>query len=196
MTAAQQRVEMIARIFADTGVKQMANMIYELVNKNQDKESVIQLRNEWVPVDPSMWRNKMDCSVQVGLGHGNKDQQMMHLSQMIQFASQAMSGGLSIVTEQNIYNMGAQLVKNMGFKDVSEFLNDPSKMPPKSPSPQEQMAQMEMQMKQKELEIKAADVQIKAQKIQVDAQEASVDAQLKAQELALEAQQNRPVAIG
>ena len=196
MTAAQQRVELIARIFADTGVKQMANMIYELVNKNQDKESVIQLRNEWIPVNPSMWRSKSDCSVQVGLGHGNKDQQMMHLSQMIQFASQAMSGGLSIVNEQNLYNMGAQLVKNMGFKDVSQFLNDPSKMPPKGPSPQEQMAQMEMEMKQKELEIKAADVQIKAQKIQADAQEASVDAQLKAQELALEAQQNRPVAIG
>ena len=171
-------------------------MIYELVNKHQDKEAVIQLRNEWVPVDPSMWRSKMDCAVQVGLGHGNRDQQMMHLSQMIQFASQAMSGGLSIVNEQNLYNMGAALVKNMGFKDVSQFLNDPSKMPPKGPSPQEQMAQMEMQMKQKELEIKAADVQIKAQKIQVDAQEASVDAQLKAQELALEAQQNRPVAIG
>ena len=196
MTAAQQRVELIARVFADTGVRDMAYMIYELVNKHQDKESVIQLRNEWVPVDPSMWRSKMDCAVQVGLGHGNRDQQMMHLSQMIQFASQAMSGGLSIVNEQNLYNMGAALVKNMGFKDVSQFLNDPSKMPPKEPSPQEQMAQMEMQMKQKELEIKAADVQIKAQKIQVDAQEASVDAQLKAQELALEAQQNRPVAIG
>jgi len=196
MTAAQQRVELIARVFADTGVRDMAYMIYELVNKHQDKEAVIQLRNEWVPVDPSMWRSKMDCAVQVGLGHGNRDQQMMHLSQMIQFASQALSGGLSIVNEQNLYNMGAALVKNMGFKDVSQFLNDPSKMPPKGPSPQEQMAQMEMQMKQKELEIKAADVQIKAQKIQVDAQEASVDAQLKAQELALEAQQNRPVAIG
>ena len=196
MTAAQQRVELIARIFADTGVKSMANMIYELINKNQDKESVIQLRNEWVPVNPSMWRNKMDCSVQVGLGHGNKDQQMMHLAQMIQFASQAMSGGLSIVNEQNLYNMGAALVKNMGFKDVSQFLTDPSKLPPAGPSPQEQMAQAEMQIKQQELDIKAADIQIKQQKMQLDAQEANVEAQLKASELALEAQQNRPIGIG
>lgn len=198
MNAAQQRVELIARIFADTGVKKMANMIYELISKHQDKEQVIQLRNEWVPIRPDMWRDKMDCIVQVGLGHGNRDQQMMHLTQMMQFAGQAMSGGLSIITEQNLYNMGAALVKNMGFKDVDSFLTDPSKQEQqeKGPSPQEQMAQAEMQIKQKELEIKAADVQIKAQKVQADAQEAKVDAHLKMQELALEAEQKRPVAIG
>ncbi len=196
MTAAQQRVELIARVFADTGVKKMAYMIYELIAKHQDKEKVIQLRNEWVPIRPEYWRDKMDCTVQVGLGHGNRDQQLMHLTSMLQFASQAMAGGLSIVNEQNLYNMGAAMIKNMGFKDVSQFLTDPSKIPPKGPSPQEQMAQAEMQLKQKELEIKSFDAQIKAQKVQVDAAEAQVDAQLKAAELALEAQQNRPVAIG
>jgi hypothetical protein len=198
MNAAQQRVELIARIFADTGVKKMANMIYELISKHQDKEQVIQLRNEWVPIRPDMWRDKMDCIVQVGLGHGNRDQQMMHLTQMMQFAGQAMSGGLSIITEQNLYNMGVALVKNMGFKDVDSYITDPSKQQQqqKGPSPQEQMAQAEMQIKQKELEIKAADVQIKAQKVQADAQEAKVDAHLKMQELALEAEQKRPVAIG
>ena len=198
MNAAQQRVELIARIFADTGVKKMANMIYELISKHQDKEQVIQLRNKFVTMDPTGWRDKMDCVVQVGLGHGNRDQQMMHLTQMMQFAGQAMSGGLSIITEQNLYNMGAALVKNMGFKDVDSFLTDPSEQQQqeKGPSPQEQMAQAEMQLKQKELEIKAADVQIKAQKVQADAQEAKVDAHLKMQELALEAEQKRPVAIG
>jgi len=196
MTAAQQRVELIARVFADTGVKKMAYMIYELVQKHQDKEQVIMLRNEWVPVRPDMWRDKMDCTVQVGLGHGNKDQQLMHLSNLLQFAGQAMSGGLSIVNEQNMYNMGAALIKNMGFKDVTQFLTDPSKAEQKGPSPQEQMAQAEMEMKKKELEIKAADVQIKAQKVQQEAVEVQIDAELKGQELALEAQQQRPVAIG
>jgi hypothetical protein len=197
MNAAQQRVELIARVFADTGVKKMANMIYELISKHQDKEQVIQLRNEFVTMNPAGWRDKMDCVVQVGLGHGSRDQQMMHLTQMMQFAGQAMSGGLSIVTEQNLYNMGAALVKNMGLKDVDSYLTDPSKtQKQQGPSPQEQMAQAEMQLKQKELEIKAADVQIKAQKVESDAAEAKVDAHLKMQELALEAEQKRPVAIG
>ena len=196
MTAAQQRVELIARVFAETGVKKLAEMVYELVQKHQDKERVIMLRNEWVPVRPDMWRDKMDCTVAVGLGNGNRDQKAMQLAQLTQFASQAMAGGLSIVNEQNLYNLGAQMIENMGFKDVESFLTNPADAQPRGPSPEQQMAQMEMQNKQKELEIKTAEVQIKAQKVQQDAAEAQVDAQLKMAELKLEAEQKRPVAIG
>ena len=196
MSSAQQRVELIARVFAETGVKRLAELIYELVSKHQDKERVIMLRNEWIPVRPDMWRDKMDCTVAVGLGNGNREQKGMQLAQLTQFASQAMSGGLSIVTEQNLYNLGAQMIENMGFKDVDAFLTNPEDVEPQGPSPEQQMAQMEMQNKQKELEIKTAEVQIKAQKVQQDAAEAQVDAQLKMAELKLEAEQKRPVAIG
>ena len=196
MSAAQSRVELIARNFAETGVKDLMITIYELLLKNQDKERVIMLRNEWVPVRPDAWNDKADCTVSVALGQGNKDQQMMHISQMINFASQSMQGGLRIVNEQNMYNLGASLVKAMGFQNVSDFLTDPSQIPPSGPSPEEQSMQMEAQIKQKELEIKAAEVQIKAQKVQQDAQEAQVDAQLKMAELQLEREQKRAVAIG
>jgi len=205
LSNAQQRVELIARIFADTGVKKLAYMIYELVSKNQQKEQVIMLRNKFVPIRPDMWRDKMDCTVEVGLGHGNKDQNQMYITQLMQFASQAMAGGSSIVTEQNLYNLSAALIKNMGFKDVSQFITDPSTIQQQQQGPtiEQQMAQMEMEMKakeleleQKELEIKAFDVQVKAQKVQNDAAEAGIDSQLKAQELQLEAIQKRPVAIG
>ena len=198
MSAAQSRVELIARNFAETGVKDLMITIYELLLKNQDKERVIMLRNEWVPVRPDAWSDKADCTVSVALGQGNKDQQMMHLSQMLSFAGEAMKGGLPIVTVQNMYNLGASLVRAMGFQNVSDFLTDPSQIPPQQegPSPEEQAAQMEAQIKQKELEIKAAEVQIKAQKVQQDAHEAQVDAQLKMAELQLEREQNRAVAIG
>jgi len=195
MTAAQSRVELIARCFAETGVKDLMKTIYELVLKNQDHERVIMLRNEWVPVRPDMWKDQYDCTVSVGIGNGNRDQQLMHLTTMLSFAGDAMRGGLKIVNEQNMYNMGAALVKNMGFQNVDDFLTDPSSVPPQ-PDPREQMEQAELQLKQKELEIKAADIQVKQMKIQQDAAEAQVDAQLKVAELNLEAQQGRGVAIG
>jgi len=196
MGAAQSRMELIARNFAETGVKDLMITIYELLHKNQDKQRVVMLRNEWIPVRPDVWNDKYDCTVSVALGQGNKDQQMMHLSQMIQFAAQSMQGGLKIVNEQNMYNLGSALVKAMGFQNVNDYLTDPSQVPEQGPSPQQQMDQMEMQIKHKELEIKAADVQIKAQKVQQDAQEAAVDAQLKVAELNLEREQKRAVAIG
>ena len=196
MTNAQSRVEMIARQFAETGVKDLMWCIYELLLKYQDKERVVMLRNQWVPVRPDMWSDKMDCTVSVALGNGSKDQQMAHLPQMIQFAAQAMQGGLPIVTPQNMYNLGAALVKAMGYQNVGDFLTPPPPPQPQQPSPEEQAAMMEQQIKMKELEIKQGDLQVKMMKVQQDAQEAAVDAQLKSAELALERDQNRAVAIG
>ena len=196
MTNAQSRVEMIARQFAETGVKDLMWCIYELLLKYQDKERVVMLRNQWVPVRPDMWSDKMDCTVSVALGNGSKDQQMAHLSQMIQFAAQAMQGGLPIVTPQNMYNLGAALVKAMGYQNVGDFLTPPPPPQPQQPSPEDQAAMMEQQIKMKELEIKQGDLQVKMMKVQQDAQEAAVDAQLKSAELALEREQKRAVAIG
>ena len=195
MTAAQSRVELIARNFAETGVKDLMKAIYTLLQKNQDQERVIMLRNKWVPIRPDMWKDWYDCTVSVALGTGNKDQQAQHLVTMLQFAGDAMKGGLRIVNEKNMYNMGAALVKNMGFQNVDDFLTDPDDIPP-TPNPEEEMKQMEMQLKFKELEMKAADIQVKQMKVQQDATADSIDAQLKLQELALEREQNRAVAIG
>jgi hypothetical protein len=169
--------------------------IYELVLKNQDHERVVMLRNEWIPIRPDMWRDQYDCTVSVGIGNGNRDQQLAHLSTMLQFAGDAMRGGLKLVSEKNMYNMGAALVKNMGFQNVDDFLTDPDTIPPQ-PSGEESLQQAEMQLKQKELEIKAADIQVKMQKMQQEAAKDAVDAQLKMAELQLEAEQGRGVAIG
>ena len=156
------------------------------------------LRNEWVPVRPDVWRDKYDCTVSVALGSGNKDQQMMHLAQMLQFAGEAMKGGLPIISMQNMYNLSASLVKAMGFQNVDDYITDPSQLPPQEdkPSPEEQAQMMESQVKQEELKIKAAEVQIKAQKIQQEYEKLKIDTSLKQQEINLEREQKRAVAIG
>jgi len=198
MGAANSRVELIARNFAETGVKDLMIKIYELLHKHQDKERVVMLRNEWIPVRPDAWRDKYDCTVSVALGSGNKDQQMAHLSQMLQFAGEAMKGGLPIVNVQNMYNLGASLVKAMGFQNVDDYLTNPATIPPQpeQPDPEQMEMQMEAQIKQKELEIKAGELQLKAQKIQQEYEKLQIDSSLKQQELNLEREQNRAVAIG
>ena len=65
------RIEMMARIFAETGVKRMFKLIYDLVVKHQPKERMIRLRNQWIPVDPRGWP-EMDVEISVGLGVGEK----------------------------------------------------------------------------------------------------------------------------
>ena len=198
MGAAQSRVELIARNFAETGVKDLMLRIYELLLKNQDHQRVVMLRNQWVPVRPDAWNDQFDCTVSVALGSGNKDQQMAHLSRMLQFAGEAMKGGLRIVNEQNMYNLGAALVRSMGFQNVDDYLTNPANIPPQQsqPSMKDQAEMMEAQVKQQELEIKAGELQLKAQKIQQEYEKMQVDSSLKQQELNLEREQKRAVAIG
>ena len=198
MGAAQSRVELIARNFAETGVKDLMLRIYELLLKNQDHQRVVMLRNQWVPVRPDAWNDQFDCTVSVALGSGNKDQQMAHLSRMLQFAGEAMKGGLRIVNEQNMYNLGAALVRSMGFQNVDDYLTNPANIPPQQsqPSMKDQAEMMEAQVKQQELEIKAGELQLKAQKIQQVYEKMQVDSSLKQQALNLEREQKRAVAIG
>ncbi len=193
MTAAQSRLELIARNFAETGVKELMQRIYELLLKNQDTQRVVQLRGNWIPVRPDSWNDKYDCTVSVALGNGNKDQQLMHLSAIMQFASQAMQGGLPIVNPQNMYNIGAAMIKNMGFQNVDDFITPP---PPPDPNAPPSPDQIEQQLKQQELEIKAADVQVKQMKVQNEAATEKANLQLKVAELKLESEQKRAVKLG
>ncbi|MGI9502085.1 MAG: portal protein, partial [Geminicoccaceae bacterium] len=52
MTTAQQKIDLIARVFAETGLKNLMKQVLKLTTKHQDKEAVIRLKGKWVPVDP------------------------------------------------------------------------------------------------------------------------------------------------
>jgi hypothetical protein len=76
MNASQQRIELVARTFAETGVKELFKLVHYLVRTTLTKPDIIRLRNKWVEVDPREWKARKDLSISVGLGAGNKDQQL------------------------------------------------------------------------------------------------------------------------
>ena len=203
MTAAQQKIELIARIFAETGMKDLANSVYMLVQKFEKPEKIVRLNNRWTTLYPHEWKEKLDCVAQVGLGFGNKDMNLMHLgrlSQTIQMIAQHPSAGM-LLKPKNVYNLVAEQIKAMGMKNVDDFITDPGDqdVPKKQgPSPEEQAKQMEAQLKAEEIKVKLQKLQqesaIKQQEMQLEAdiaaqdlelkrQEAQVDMQIKAQEL-------------
>jgi hypothetical protein len=79
MSAAAGKVELIARIFAETGVKSLFKGILHLVSKYQDKPRIIRMRGKYEQIDPRTWSNQYDLSISVGLGTGNKQEQMAML---------------------------------------------------------------------------------------------------------------------
>jgi hypothetical protein len=174
--AAEQRLELIARVFAETGVKRAFRRILELVCKHQQKPKIIRLRQSWVAMDPREWNDQMDLSVSVGLGTGNRDQQVAHMTNLLQLDQQIvqMQGGVDgpLVTVQNIYNKLAKLVEASGLKTVASYYTDPRSAPPRPPSPapvdplaqQQQLAlQTERQRVQQQPEIETMKARVKAQ---------------------------------
>lgn len=163
MGAAQQKVELLARTFAETGVKDLFLGVHALILKNQSKPQKLKLRNKWVSVDPRGWTKRTDMSIAVGLGTGNKDQMLQHLSNIIE--KQAMGLQIGIATPKNMYNAHAELVKNAGFRMPELFFTDPQPdqtdeggqtkvgKPPQGPPPDPAQQQAEMQSKMAEAEM-------------------------------------------
>lgn len=139
-TAAQQRIKFIARIFAETGVKSLFQVVHALTLKHTRQQEIIRLRNRWVPVDPRLWASRNDMQISVALGAGDKAQQLIFLEGVLQKQAMAVQVGLS--GPEKIYNTLKRLTQTAGFKDPDEFWTDPSTQPPKPPqTPPEVLAE-------------------------------------------------------
>ncbi len=144
MSAAQSRVELIARIFAETGVKDAFKQILYWVTARQQQERVIRLRNEWVNMDPRTWSNEMDMQVSVGLGTGDKEQQLMMATRLAELQERAAQVGM--VRPEHLYNTAEIIVNAMGFKDVDRFFAGPNEMQQAQQEPPQDPRILEIQM--------------------------------------------------
>jgi hypothetical protein len=161
-SAAAQRVELIARVMAETGIRHAFKLILRLVTKYQQRSRVIRLRNTWVEMDPRQWDADMDLTTEVGLGSGNKNEQLALLSQ-IQATQEGIlqTGGLGgMVTPLEYYHTLAKLVQLSGLKNVDQYFKDPSQQqqqPPQPPPPDPNMlaVQMQAQIEQQKLALEA-----------------------------------------
>ena len=99
MSAAQQRIRFIARIFAETGVKALFQVVHALTMHHSRQAELIRLRNQWIPIDPRQWQKRTDLQIAVGLGAGDKPQQMMFLEKVLQIQAIAVPQGLSDKTK-------------------------------------------------------------------------------------------------
>ena len=174
-TAAQARIKLIARIFAETGIKDLFTLLHGEIRRHGDKDQTVRLRNTWVTVDPTQWKDRKDLTIDVGLGTGGKQQQLGNIMALIGLQKEAVAAGkTNIVTDQNLYNAAKEITKIIGKKDVETFFSNPSEVDPKTgqlkhppappqPDPAMMKVQADMQMQQAEMQMKGQEIQAKAQ---------------------------------
>ena len=123
---AQLKIEMIARVFAETGLKALAFGVLHLLQKHQDKAVTVRLNNEYVDIDPRAFDNKFDMEVDVGLGNGVESEKM---SMLVQIAGkqeqvlQQLGPGNPICSTSQYVNTLRKIANMAGFKDTDQFFN-------------------------------------------------------------------------
>jgi len=178
--AAQAKTKLIARIFAETGIKDMFQLLHGLIRKNGQQAETVPLRNKWVTVDPRDWKERNDMTVNVGLGTGSKQQQLGHVTAIMALQKEALAAGkTNLVSDANLYNSAREVVKLAGLKNVDEFFTDPSTQPPPQPPPDPKM--IELQAKN-EIEKTQAEMALAQQKFELEKQIRLLDAELRARE--------------
>ena len=194
LSQAQMRVELIARIFAETGVKDMFLKMFELIVKHQDKERIVKIRNNFVPFRPMEWRNRCNISISVGLGTGSRDQQLSILNNILQtqlkgLELQGSSDG-PMVNLRNIYNTLSKIVENAGLKNPNAFFTDPDvgmqNMPPPQPPQPTEFEKVSQLQVQGENYRKQIDSELKIKQLEKDYQEMILKFETRIKELELQ----------
>ena len=184
MDQASQRIEMLVRIFAETGWKQLFRKVHQLIKHNPDIVTAIKLRGRWIEdLDPESWRDRTSVTVNVGLGFNNKQQTLTMLTQLLGLQREALPTGLS--GPDKIYNTLEEIVNSASLGEAGRYFNDPTapdfQPPQPQPDPQSILAQAQAQALGSKSQVEQFQAQSKAQadalKLQADQQKAAMDAQ-------------------
>ena len=193
MNQTQMRAELIARIFAETGVKDLFRKMFELSVKYQDREKIIQLNNQYVPVMPTEWKNRFNVTIQVGLGTGTKEQQIVILNNILDKQLQAFQlqgqREFPMVSLKNIYNTLSKIVENAGLKTVDSYFINPELgkqyVTPPPPPPVPPIEKIEMTRIDAENKRKIADLELEYKELQQKQQQMLLDFEAKIKEMTL-----------
>jgi hypothetical protein len=174
---ASQRVEQIARVMA-FAIEDLFSIIHEQVLKMGHKSESVQLKGQWVEVDPGSWKKRNSFKICVAFAAGNRDAQMQKLMGMATKQLEALQLGIPVCTPENYYATLVELTKAAEFSSPDRFWTDPVRMqkPPPPPPPELLKAQMDNasaeKMKAAELVQREVESQREAElkKYQIDAE--------------------------
>ena len=193
---AQLKIEMIARVFAETGCVDLAKGVLALLQKHQDKERTIRIRGEFVAIDPRAWQNNFDLSIEVGLGNGREDEKMGMLTQILgkqEQLLQQLGPNNPVVKPSQYINTLKKIAEMAGFKDTEQFFSSGEQVDQavaqmgqqEGPSPEQAKIEAELQLKREKMQ---AELQLEREKMQAEIelrrQELQAELQLRQQKLA------------
>ena len=138
-----QRLELVARMFAETGLSELFRFMVSLNQKFIDQQTVIRLTNKELKISPEDLDGSFDLIVNAGISIATKESTIMATQTLLTALMQANAGGYMVSTPENIYNLFKKWIESIGFKNYGDYITDPNVT--------QQSMVMEMQLKQQVL---------------------------------------------
>lgn len=138
-----QRLELVARMFAETGLSELFRFMVSLNQKFIDQQTVIRLTNKELKISPEDLDGSFDLIVNAGISIATKESTIMSTQTLLTALMQANAGGYMVSTPENIYNLFKKWIESIGFKNYGDYITDPNIT--------QQRMMMEMQLKQQVL---------------------------------------------
>jgi len=188
------QTELIVRTLAH-GLKRVFKGLLRLTIQHQDKPRSVRLKGKWVQFDPRSWDANMDATVNVGLGAGTRERDMMMMSQIIGLQEKlvaVLGADNPFVTPDNVHKALVGMTMAAGIKSPDMYFSAPDpqdierrkQIAATKPTPEQEKAQAAMQIEQMKaqlaMQMKQADMEVQTNKerAQMDA-----DLQIKAAEM-------------
>jgi hypothetical protein len=194
MGAAQKRVRLMARVFAETGIKDLFLGVHALLRKHASQEAVKRIRGQWMPVDPSQWAERTQMTIQLGLGSAGRHEELVAMQGILAVQDKIIglqgNGPGPLVSLENVYNAVTRMAKKSGEKAPEQFFSDPAKAQPQEPKPNPEMLKLQADQQQHadKMQLQTGVEQAKDQRETMRAQSEVAIAQSQARAAAVQAQ--------
>jgi hypothetical protein len=185
VSGAQERIELIAYLLANTGMKRMFKLLLREITNNPNPERTIQLRGKWVTVNPSLFDADMKVGINPTLGKGTdiirlqalqevKQTQMMIIEKWgpdnpscgpIEFMN-TMEDLLAIANIKNTQRY---------FKKITPEIMEQIAAAPKEPDPAAVLAQAELEKVKKDVVVATAEQETKQNQLLLTAAKDKAD---------------------
>lgn len=161
------QTELMVRTLA-RGLKRVFKGLLKLIIKHQDQPRTVKLRGKWVTFDPRAWNADMDATVNVGLGAGTRERDMMAMQAVMNLQEKLLASlgptNNPFVKPKNVSNAISKFVEAIGLPSGDMFFSEPSE------EEIDKMMQAAANKPNPELEKLKAEMQAKTEKAKMDFQ--------------------------
>lgn len=123
----QMRMDMIARVFADGGVKQIFEKIINAVSTYQDEPFQLNVLGQPLEIDPRRWSQNLRCRIDVGIGAGDRLEKVQNLNFLLQISLQMMEKGLPVTDSSKVFRILDKSIEELNLGDGNYYFNNPER---------------------------------------------------------------------